>query len=69
MHAMWEEIEDIVDCWTCKALESHRQEVDKELAEVDPKHFPNVVKVGIAPAMKMDPTKPYWGTSVKATRS
>ena len=27
---------------------------------MDPKHLPNVVRVGIAPAMKMDPTRPYW---------
>ena len=43
-----EEIEDIVHCWTCKAIASHRQENDKELAVVDPKHLPNVVEVGIA---------------------
>ena len=62
VHAVWRGYEDIVHCWTCKAVGNRTQEIDKELAEVDPKHFPIVVKVGIAPAMTMDPTKPYWGS-------
>ena len=56
-----EEDEEILHCWTCKAFENQKRELDKDLAEVDPKHIPNVVKVGIAPAMMMDPTKPLWG--------
>ena len=56
-----EEVEDILHCWTFKALEKHRKEIDKDIAEIDPKHLPNAVKVGIAPAMMMNPTKPFWG--------
>ena len=32
---------------------------------MDPKHLPNAVEIGIAPAMMMDPTKPYWGDAVE----
>ena len=48
-------------CWTCKMLEQDRIKLDEELSKVDPKHLPNAIKIGVAPAMTIDPTKPFWG--------
>ena len=47
--------------WNCEVLQAEREEADKDLAAIGPKFIPRVVKHGIAPAMRADPSKPYWG--------
>jgi hypothetical protein len=56
-----EEVETIMHCWTCKALGKDRIALDEELSKIDHAHLPNAVKIGFAPAMTIDPAKPYWG--------
>ena len=42
-------------------LRPEREEADEEIASIDPRFSPAAVNHGIAPAMRADPSKPYWG--------
>ena len=47
--------------WFCKGLEVKRKDADDGLAKLDPRFLPIAIRHGIAPAMKADPRKPFWG--------
>ena len=46
----------------CKALRPKRIEIDAQLAKLDPDDLPNPVRHGIAPAMKANPYRTFWGS-------
>ena len=48
--------------WECKFFASTRMSIDAELANVPHKCLPTCLKSGIAPAMKADGKKTFWGT-------
>ena len=52
--------EDASHFWKCKALESARQEADKDIAGINPEDLPNPVKQGIAPALSASSCGTYW---------
>ena len=45
----------------CKALEAERVKADPQIAMIDAAQLHPSIKCGIAPAMKADPRKPFWG--------
>ena len=47
--------------WECASLRCCGQEVDSQLAEIDPGSLPPSIKVGIAPAMAGDFKDAFWG--------
>ena len=47
--------------FTCKALEAERVKADPQLAMIDSGQLHSSIKCGIAPALKADPRKPFWG--------
>ena len=48
--------------WTCSKLKAAREEVDRDIADLDPKKLPMPVRHGIAPAMAAKGTTTFWGT-------
>ena len=50
--------------WNCKHFDPVRKEVDAELAGIADKHLPNCIKNGVAPAMKADGSKTFWGAAL-----
>jgi len=50
--------------WSCKHFDPVRKEVDAELAGIADKHLPNCIKNGVAPAMKADGNKTFWGAAI-----
>lgn len=45
----------------CKALQPDREKADNLIATIDATQLHVSIKCGIAPAMKVDPRKPFWG--------
>ena len=52
--------------WECEAFEPTRVDTDPELAKVPRKYLSSCIRCGIAPAMKVDGDKTYWGVEVDA---
>ena len=50
--------------WGCKHFDPIRKDVDVELASIAHKHLPESIRKGIAPAMKLDGQRTYWGTEI-----
>ena len=50
--------------WECRFFEPKRQEIDPDLAAVPRKYFATCIRCGIAPAMKMEGERTYWGMNV-----
>ena len=48
-------------CWTCKPLQSKREELDSGVARIPVRCLPLNVRSGIAPAMRTDGYASYWG--------
>ena len=55
--------------WTCSALKEDREEADKELAELNPRHLHPACRHGIAPAMSAKLKSSYWGSDVEGLTS
>lgn len=51
--------------WECEYFKSVRNEIDVELANIPHHMIPCCLKNGIAPAMKADGRKTYWGTEFR----
>ena len=47
--------------WVCKHFQPKRMELDPDLAAIPLKYLTQNVRCGIAPAMKTDGEKTYWG--------
>ena len=47
--------------WECSFFAPVRKEIDAELAGVPHRYLPSCIKSGIAPAMKADGRKTFWG--------
>jgi len=50
--------------WACKHFDPIRKEIDAELAAIPYAYLPHCIRCGIAPAMKKDGMKTFWGTEV-----
>jgi len=50
--------------WACKHFDPIRKEIDADLAAIPYTYLPQCVRCGIAPAMKKDGAKTYWGAEV-----
>jgi len=50
--------------WECKFFAPVRSEIDGELANIPHRCIPACIKNGIAPAMKTDGAKTFWGTDL-----
>ena len=50
--------------WECEAFELERVQVDPKLAKIPRKYFAACIKCGIAPAMKVEGGKTFWGKGV-----
>ena len=50
--------------WQCKHFEPQRREQDPELAAVPYKYLLQCIQCGIAPAMKIDGARTYWGADL-----
>ena len=50
--------------WQCKHFEPQRRELNPELAAVPPKYLLQCIQCGIAPAMKIEGERTYWGMDV-----
>lgn len=48
--------------WECSFFAPVRKEIDAELAAIPHRYLPACIKSGIAPAMKPDGKKTFWGT-------
>ena len=47
--------------WRCTALAEVRKEADPGLAAIDPERIHVAMKIGVAPALDVDPMTPFWG--------
>jgi len=47
--------------WECSFFAAVRTEIDDELARIPHRRIPSCIKNGIAPAMKTDGRKTFWG--------
>ena len=47
--------------WECEAFEPDRVKADPKLAKVPRKYLADCIKCGIAPAMKVEGDKTFWG--------
>ena len=62
------EAEETADhIWRCKALDCKRKEIDRHPAEINPDDLPKPIRHGIAPAMKANPYKTFWGSHIEGT--
>ena len=50
--------------WGCSFWEPKRKEIDEGLAAIPRRYLPECVKCAIAPAMKLDGERTYWGARV-----
>ena len=55
--------------WECKYFQPQREELDPELAGIPLAYLPQCVRCGVAPAMKVNGEKTYWGMDVGETIS
>jgi len=55
--------------WTCSFFEAVRKETDEGLAAIPRKYFIDCIRCGIAPALKPDGTKTFWGMDVQEEES
>ena len=51
--------------WECEFFKPVRAEIDEELANIPHQLIPCCLKNGIAPAMKADGRKTFWGTDFR----
>ena len=56
---------DSIWCCSHPQFVEKRQQVDAELASIDPRDLPTPIKNGIAPAMSHEANRTYWGTSME----
>ena len=52
--------------WDCEVFEPNRVEVDPKLARVPRRYLNSCIRCGIAPAMKVEGDKTFWGLEVDA---
>ncbi len=55
--------------WLCEALKEDRDNADKELAALDPKHLHSSCRHGIAPVMSARLKGSYWGSNLEGMAS
>ena len=51
--------------WTCKFFDKDREEIDATLAKVPTKYLTQCIQCGVAPALKLEGKRTYWGKDVE----